>query len=217
VNVLDDLARVTQIFFGPDFQGIFRAGRLNLSALSGATATRTLGVNDVFEAPKVANRRVLTGTAAVLSQKNSHPLTYGELAASVTVAAKRAFAAQVRESRENTAPTGTAYSTNWQGFHKTAVRVEVGGAFSATGADITGAADKILGDLKPHIQTIELQTDLRAYEWRLGDVVAFTYPRGFDAGKNCYVVGIDVDLLGERVNLTLLTQTAPDVTTSSYP
>lgn len=217
IDVLDDIARVTQLCYGPDHEGTWHAFRLNLSGLSAASATRSLTANDLFAAPVVRNGRVITGTVAVRSRKNERPLTYGELAASVSVADKRTYSGQFRDVRESTSPSGTAYSGNWQGFYLTAARREVGGAFAATGADITGIADEILGDLVPHVRTIEVETDLRPYEWRLGDVVLFTYPRyGLDAGVNCRVVEIQSDLVKGSCKLKLLTKVSPDYTTSSY-
>lgn len=218
LDVLDDVARVTQICYGPDHEGTWHAFRLNLSGLSAATPTRALTASDLFGEPVVRNARVITGTVAVRSRKNERPLSYGELAASVSVADKRTYSGQFRDVRESTAPSGTAYSGNWQGFYRTAVRREVEGAFAATGANITSIADEILGDLVPHVRAIEVETDLRPYEWRLGDVVLFTYPRyGFDAGVNCRVVDIQSDLVNGACKLKLLTKVSPDYTTASYP
>jgi hypothetical protein len=218
IGVLDDLARTVQMFYGPDHEGVFRAGRFDLSALSAATATRTLSSADLALAPSVRNVPKITGTVAVQSRRNYRPLSYGELAASVAVDDKRALAAQYREMGENTAPAGTGYSTNWQSYHLTAVRVEASGAFAETASDISDIADEILGDLKPHVKVIDLATDLTAYDWNLGDVVTFTYPRyGFDAGHKCRVARIATNLDEERVELTLITHMAPDTTTASYP
>lgn len=217
LDVLDDIARVDQICIGEDHEGVFRAFRINLSGLSGEVASRDLAVGDVFGAPSVRNDRVITGTVAINSRRNYRPLTYGELAASVAVDQGREFAGQFRETKQNTTPTGTAYSTNWQGFYKTAASKVLQGAFAQTNTDIRDMADEILGDLKPHIKTVEVDTDLRAYEWRLGEVVALTYPRyGFDAGVNCRLIGIETYLTNEIMRLTLLTRIAPDTTSATH-
>lgn len=218
LEVLDDLARTIQMFYGPDFEGVFRAGRLDLGSLAAATSAHELGEADLFEPPHVANAEVITGTIAVRSRMNHQPLSYGELAVAVSVEDKREFSSQYREMRESTAPTGTSYAGNWQSYHKTARREELAGAFATSAGDITGIADEILGDIKPHVKTIDVVTDLRPYDWNLGDVVTFTYPRyGFDAGQKCRVARIATDLGAESVSLTLITHTAPDTTTASYP
>lgn len=217
LEVLDDIARVAQICYGPDHAGTFRAFRLDLSSLSGQTATREVTALDVMEAPGLENERIVTGTVALLSRKNERALSYGEFAGAVTVADRRELAGQFRMASENTAPTGSGYSTNWQGFHRTASRREVGGAIAASGASLTALADEILGDLKPHRKTVSLEIDLRAYEWRLGDVVRLTYPRyGLSAGVNFRLVGIETDLISERCSLRLLTRIAPDTSTASH-
>jgi hypothetical protein len=218
LTILDDLARAVQMFYGPDHEGVFRAGRFNLSGLSAASATRNLGIDDLVDSPAVRNVSKITGTVAVQSRRNYRPLSYGELAASVAVDDKRELSAQFREVGENTTPAGTAYSTNWQSYHLTALRAEASGAFAESSSDITDIADEILEDLKPHVRVIDLATDLTAYDWNLGDVVTFTYPRyGFDAGHKCRVARIATNLDEERVDLTLITHMAPDTTTASYP
>lgn len=215
LTVLDEIAQTTQIFYGPDALGVFRAGRLDLSALAGAVSVNSIDANGVFSDIKVENARVITGTIAILCQKNNTPLSYGELAGSVTVDAKRALSAADRVAAQSTAPSGTSYSSNWQGFYKTAVRTELSGSFDPEAPG--GLADEILGDIKPIIQTIDLPTDLRAYAWNLGDVVTLTYPRyGFGAGQKCKVIAIEPDFLAERVNVTLITKTAPDTTNATH-
>lgn len=215
--ILNDLGRVTQMYITQDHQGVFRGVRLNLSAIDTVAPDRSLAAADLLEGPSISNVRVITGTAAVLSNRNNTVSSYGELAASVAVATRRQLAAQFRESAENTAPTGTAYAGNWQLYHKTVVRKEFSGAFAQSGADITGIANEILGDLKPHIKVVRVKVDLRAYEWLIGDVVRFAYPRhGFVAGRNCKIIGIATDLNTETVELTMITRATPNTTTASY-
>lgn len=218
LTVLDDLARVLQVFYGPDHEGVFRAGRFDLSALSGASSTRSLDYEGCLSEPLVRNANVITGTVAIRSRKNCRPLTYGELAASVSVADKRILSGEYREMAESTAPSGTTYAGNWQAYYRTPVRAEISGAFAASGADVINLADDILDDLKPHVKLIDVETDLTAYDWNLGDVVTFTYPRyGFDAGHKCAVARIAADFDQERVGLTLITRVEPDTTTASFP
>lgn len=214
--VMEDIARVAQVCFGPDHQGTFRAFRVDLSALAAASATRSLTRFDLAGIPRLSNAREIVGTVALRSQRNQQPLSFGEIGGSVSVADRRELSAQYREAAESTAPSGTSYSSNWQGFHKTAIRREVGGAFAASGSDLVAAADEVLGDQKPHIRTVEVETDLRAYEWLLGDVVSLTYPRyGMSSGVNLRLVGVQTDLNSERCRLTLIARFAPAVTSAS--
>lgn len=214
--VMEDIARVAQVCFGPDHQGTFRAFRVDLSALAAASATRSLTRFDIMGIPRLSNAREIVGTVALRSQRNQQPLSFGEIGGSVGVADRRELSAQYREAAESTAPSGTSYSSNWQGFHKTAIRREVGGAFAASGSDLVAAADEVLGDQKPHIRTVEVETDLRAYEWLLGDVVSLTYPRyGMSSGVNLRLVGVQTDLNSERCRLTLIARFAPAVTSAS--
>lgn len=216
LGVLEDIARVAQVCFGPDHEGVFRAFRIDLSGLAAATATRTLQRSDVTGSVSVTNAREIVGTVALRSQKNEQPLTFGEIGVSVGVSDRRILSTQYREVAESTAPSGTSYATNWQGFHTTAIRREVAGAFAATGADLVAAADEILGDQKPHIRTVQLETDLRAYEWLLGEVVALTYPRyGMSGGVNFRLIGVQTDLNADRCRLTLIARFAPAVTSAS--
>lgn len=218
LDVLDDLSRVGQIYWGTDRTGTFRAFRLNLSALSGETADHELTADGVIGYPKVANQRVINGRVFINSGENYTQLTYGELAASLSDATKAAYAAKYRETGADDGPTGTAYATAWQDYFKTAVDTVLEGAFAMDGIRINSTADEIIGDLHPHIRVVDLETDLRAYNWRLGDVVDLAYPRyGFDAGMNFRLIGHEPDLVSERVKLTLITRITPDYTTSDYP
>lgn len=218
LDVLDEIARVSQLFYGPDHEGVFHCGRLNLSGLDSEAHAYSLSASDFKTAPSIENRAIVTGTVVINSQRNMVPLSYGEIASSVGVDDARAFAAQFREVRESTAPSGTAYSTNWQGFHLTATRVEVAGAFQADSTDITQRADDILADLKPHVKILRADVDLRSYVWRLGSVVRVTYPRyGLDGGVNFRLAAIEPDIETETVKIALVTRIAPDITTAAYP
>lgn len=217
-QVLRDIAIVAQVCIGEDSEGTFRAFRINLSALSGATPDHELLERDLTELPAASNVREIVGTVAVRSQKNSTPLNFGEIDSLVSVADARAFSAQFRALGESTAPTGTTYSGNWQSYHLTAVRKEVDGAFSGTAGQVVENADEVLGDMKPHVRAFEVETDLRAYSWRLGSVVSLTHRRyGCASGKNFCLIGREVDLNRFRCRLTLLARFAPNTTSSTFP
>lgn len=217
LDVAEDVARVLQIFYGEDHLGVFRAFRLNLSALAADAYTRELGINDLFGMPNFGNQRVIVGRAAVHTNKNVRPLSPAEIAAAeIALGNGPTLSADYREASENS-PSGATYAANWQGYHKTAARVDVSGAFAQTNTDIPTIRDEIVGDLAPHIKIVRVRTDLRAYSWLLGDVVLFTYPRyEFTAGKNCKVIGIAPDFVAERCEVTMITRTTPDYTTASY-
>lgn len=212
LDVLEDVARTSQIHYGADYQAVIHAFRLDLSGLSSATATRSIGESDLLSDPKIANARVITGTVVVNSKRNYRTHSFGEFAGAVPDSTRNTLSAQYRESGSNTAPTGTAYSTNWQGFHKTARGVEVGGAFEPSGIDLTAVADEILGDIKPHVKTIDVELGLDAYAWRLGEVVTLTMSRyGFASGVKCRVVAVAPDFGGGKVSMQLVTRVAPDI------
>lgn len=217
-EVLRDLAVTAQICIGEDSSGVFRAFRIDLSALAGETPDHYLTAAELTDHPIAANAREIVGTVAVRSQKNETPLSYGEINSLVAVADARAFAAGYRAMAENTAPSGTTYAGNWQSYHKTAVRREVDGGFTGSASQIVDTADEILGDLKPHIRTVEVETDLRAYSWRLGACVNLTHPRyGCAAGVNFRLIGHEIDLNRFRCRLTLLARFAPNTTSSTFP
>lgn len=217
-QVLRDIAVTAQICIGEDNEGVLRAFRIDLSALSGETPDHYLAAAALTEHPVASNAREIVGTVAVRSQRNSTPLTYGEIDSLVAVEDARAFAAEFRAMAESAAPSGTSYATNWQSYHLTAVRKEVAGAFSGSDTQVDDTADEILGDLKPHIRTVEVETDLRAYSWRLGACVNLTHPRyGCAAGVNFRLIGHEIDLNSFRCRLTLLARFAPNTTSSAFP
>lgn len=217
LDVLQDVARVAQIYFVPDNEGVYHAFRLDLSSLQSRTAAWTLTEGDVLKPPDIENARVINGTIAVNSRRNYRPLTFGEFASAVSTVSRQLLSGQYQKSATNTAPSGTSFATNWQGFFKTARRTEVAGAFAQTGASLIAIADEMLADSVPHIKLIKVPTDLRPYEWRIGDVVNFTYPRyGFEAGYNCRVVDIELDPTNDSSELVLITRMAPDYTTASH-
>lgn len=217
-QVIRDLAVVEQVCIGEDNEGVIRAFRIDLSALSGESPGHYLTAAELTEHPSASNSREIVGTVAIKSQKNHVVSSYGELGAAVPVDEKRALAAEYRVLSESTAPSGTSYSANWQSYHLTAVRKEVAGAFASERVILIEMADEILGDLEPHIRTVEVETDLRAYSWRLGACVNLTHPRyGCAAGVNFRLIGHEIDLNRFRCRLTLLARFAPNTTSSTFP
>lgn len=217
-QVVRDLAVVEQVCIGEDNDGVLRAFRIDLSALSGESPDHYLTAAELTDHPAASNAREIVGTVAIRSQKNNVVSSYGELGAAVPVDEKRALAAEFRVLSESTAPSGTTYAGNWQSYHLTQVRKEVAGAFAAEQVILTELADEILGDLKPHLRTVEVETDLRAYSWRLGACVNLTHPRyGCAAGVNFRLIGHEIDLNRFRCRLTLLARFAPNTTSSTFP
>jgi hypothetical protein len=217
LDVLDDIAGVMQIYWGPDYQGVFRAFRLNLSNLANELATRTLSAADVLRAPAIANARVIVGELQINSEKNVRSMAYGDLVAAVIAAGSGpGFTAPFRWVGR-TVLSGLTYAANWASYHKTAALKTLEGAFRQENLDLRDVGVELLGDQKPHIKTLDVITDLRAYEYKLGETVQLTYPRyGFANGRNCKVIGIAPDFVAETVDLTLITRVTPDVVTGSY-
>lgn len=216
-QVIRDIAVVEQICIGEDHAGVLRAFRMDLSSLPTEAHDRELLQSDLTEHPSAENARQIVGTVAIRSQKNNTVSSYGEMGTLVDVATRRQLAAEYRVLAESTAPTGTSYATNWQGFHRTAVKKEVEGAFAAGEADSQTMADEILGDLKPHIRTITCETDLRAYDWLLGDCVRLTHELyGCESGKNLRLIGIETDLNKFRCTLKLIARFEPNTTRGNF-
>lgn len=216
--VLRDIAIVEQICIGEDHEGVLRAFRIDLSSLDTEAHDRELRAGELTKLPAARNAREIVGTVAIRSQKNYTVSSYGEMGDLVDVADRTKLAAEFRVMQENTAPSGTDYASNWQAYHRTAVRREVSGAFAGGAAETTNMADEIIGDLRPHIRTIEVETDLRAYDWVLGDCVRLTHPLyGCESGKNLRLIGIETDLNDGACRLTLIARFAPNTTRSAFP
>jgi hypothetical protein len=89
---------------------------------------------------------------------------------------------------------------------------------SDTALPISGYADELAADLWPMRQVIRARVPLDFYDADLGDVLEITVPRyGLDAGENARIVGIEVDLTDEVIELEMVRQFTPDITTSAHP
>lgn len=216
VDVLDFIALSGRLFWGVDHLGVIRGGRVDTASLPQASATRAIVPDDIFADFGCENLPVRAGTINSFAGKNIQRFDYSAMSSALSVESRRLFSAEYRFAGSNTAPAGTGYSTNWQSYHLTATRVEMKAGLSSS-TDVTAEADAYLAASRPHLKRITVTTDLGSFDWRLGEVVNVTNPRyGFASGRNCRLIGVSVDLTGDHVDLTLLTQVVPQYLVGSY-
>ncbi|MBK8916354.1 MAG: hypothetical protein IPM64_17455 [Phycisphaerales bacterium] len=222
---LDELVAACMGWYGQARVGTITCGLIDPSGLASAAADHELGVSQLKAGISISNIPPTVSRVNVLYDMNAVAQPNG-LVTSLTAAQLRTYAELHRKVQRSTAPTGTAYSGNKPLYHKTMTEgaPRTAGVMNTTafGTDaarpISNYADEIVEDYRPHLQVVDVQATIDAYEWELGEVVLLTYPRyGFEGGKNCRIVGIDVDLDAETLGLSLLTYSAPDTTTASYP
>lgn len=224
IAVLGDLLDSVFGWYGQDNLGQLTVGLLDPSGLAAATPTRTISANEPLDGVTCENVAPTVSRVNV-SYAPNHTVQGGELSSAISDELRTKYSSEYGAVQRSTAPTGTAYATNKPLYHLTMTEGAPKGASmntstfsSVSTAPLADYADEIVADRAPHLQVFRFALDLRAYDWNLGEVVRITYPRfGLDAGKNCRLVGVGVDLLGDRVDIELLAQTTPDYLTASYP
>lgn len=226
-DLLEQLLLPLGGWYAQDYDGKLRAGLVWPTAIQDQVATRTLAINDVLQLASYENLQIPFGGVLLLARQNHFPQTDG-LASSLDAAARAAAARPWLEEYEAGRATGVMYSgydADWWNHHPTAITVTMESALSpqfGTGAAVSRAtsevADALLEDARPWRQYAVVRVGLEAWDWRLGEVVNFTYPRfGCEAGWKFRIVRKVVDLADMSIELGLLTQRTPDTTTSDYP
>lgn len=215
LDLLDEIATATYSWYGWTAAGVLTAGQLDLANIDAATATDTIAAGDVFGDPTCQQLPLEHGKVIINARRNVVTQTDG-LAASVS-AEDRSLWAQPFQARVSTTDPATAtYLANWWDYHKTAIDSRPIDTIIDTGEQ--AACDAITALFRPWNRVIRVTVGLDKYALNPGDCVELTYPRyGFDAGKNCRVAGVKVNLTDETVELTLVTKMTPDYTTASYP
>lgn len=228
VNLIDLLVEISNNafgWFGIDYQGRVTAGIIDPPTISTQAAARTLTASEVdADGIGIENIPIGVGTATLYCDRNETIQTDG-LASSLTAAQRDIYGRPFRVQAASTIPGGTGYVSRWWTYHKAALlgaQVESTlhedwSPASALVATAQQQVDALVADNAPFRQVVNLNTFLQAWDWGLGDVVRFTYPRyGLDAGVNFRIIGIQSDLARQRIGLTLLRQAVPDTTTASY-
>lgn len=228
-NLLDVLDRLSLAAFG--WVGISRTGTLtcglvDVSGIATATATRTLTTKNLKGDSElsVENEPVGIGRTSIQYNRNYTVQTDG-LATSVSETNRRKYANAFGQVQRSADYSGTAYSTNKAFYHKTMVEgepVPLGEtsdySFGLVGLTLTyptGIADEIVADALPHRQFITARARLDFYDVELGEVVRVTYPRyGMSAGVNARVIGVELDLTAQQVDLDLVRQSTPNLSGS---
>lgn len=221
LTIIESLSRAAFGWIGQTRAGLITCGLMDLSGIATATATRTLGRGDIAPASgiQVENDPVGFGRASVLYNKNQGPQTDG-LVAAVTETDRRRYALPFLETQRSDAPTGTAYSTNPDLYHRTMVEAEptelgelTDFVFALAGLTLafpTDIANELVADAAPHRQFILAPCGIEQYDAEIGDVVQITYPRyGMGSGVNARVYGVTLDLTAWRVDLELVRIVAP--------
>lgn len=226
VPLLNGLLAPIGGWYGVDYDGVVRAGIMDLANLQSETAEHELVADDILGEVSCENLPIHYGGFMLNAARNWTVQPDG-LATSLTEAAlalyRREFRSQYNDGNGFVAPS-SAYLPNWWASHRTAIpvvrdsvvadQIDVGAPVSTADTEI---CTERIEDAKPWHKAVRVRVGMIAYNWRLGSVVEFTFPRfGFDAGWNFRLAGRAVDFAAGEMVLTLLTQVTPDYTTSSY-
>lgn len=225
IDAIDKLVGSVFGWWGQDRIGKITCGLVDVSGIAAATADRSLALGDLLADLAIENEPPGISRVNVEYGLN-HTIQTDGLAETVDDEARRTYASRYRYTQRSSAPSGTAYATNKPLYHKTLVEGEPQPAAemdstrfgSDTALPISGYADELAADLGPMRQVIRARVPLDFYDADLGDVLEITVPRyGLDAGENARIVGIEVDLTDEVIELEMVRQFTPDITTSAHP
>lgn len=224
LDVVDDLSRASFGWVGQTRAGLITCGLMDVSGVASATASRTVGGSNLAGAVTVENEPVSFGRATVLFSPNQTIQADG-LDGAVTQENRRRYAIPFLESQRSAAASGTAYSTNPFLYHKTMVEAEPVelpqlstflGYNSGIALGMGDIAAEFVQDAAPHRQNINATCRLDLYDAEIGEVVRLVYPRyGMAAGVKARIYGVTLDLSAGKVELELVRQATPDITTSS--
>lgn len=224
ISVLDELISSCFGWYGDNGLGSVTCGLYDVSGIAAATPSEELPESDVLDTIEWENLPPTLGRVDINYERNLTPQADG-LLASVTDANRAKYSKPYQKIQRSTQPAGQIYLTNKPLYHRTMVdgaprNVDAMDA-TAFGTNVSlplgDYADEVVADSAPNLCVARVPVGLDKYDWPLGGIVEFTHSRfGWSGGVNFMVVGIELDLMEERVNLEMLTQTEPVLTAVAY-
>lgn len=227
ITVLNEILDSAFGWYSQDNLGLLVFGMVDPSGIAAATPARSMAAWECKTGLSCENVAPTVSSANVSYRPNYSPQPDG-LDRLLEEPERTKYSAPYEKVQLSDAPTGTAYATNPALYHKTMTPGAPAFAsindlsfsypsFGVTPVDLSQYANEIVQDRRPNLKVLKTTSGIDKYNWRLGEVISLTYPRfGFDAGRNVRLIGIGVDLLGGKVDLTFLTYVAPEVDTASY-
>lgn len=225
LDVMDDLVHSVFGWYGQTRTGKITCGLVDVSGIANAVPTRTLERRNLAKGAEISVENDLVGPGRITVQYGlNHTIQTDGLVDSVTEEDRRTYATRYLKTERSAAPTGTAYATNPQAYHRTMVEADPRPAaeMSSTllGSDtallLDSYAGELVADFAPTRQFITAPCRLDFFDVELGEVALIDYPRFGLSKVNARVIGVDTDISAGSVTLELVRQVTPDVTTSSY-
>lgn len=222
INVLDGWVDMVFGWYGDDNFGVMNYGLADPSGLSVAAADYTLAEVELIDGLSCQN--VAPTISSVNVNYALNRTVQSDLLATVTDANRTRYGAPFGAVQVSTAPSGTAYATNKPLYHKTMTAgdprdtsIDTSIPGNSTPAPIANFSNEVVEDRRPHLRVLRGKVGIDKYAWALGKVVTVTHSRfGLSAGVKCRVVGLNTDLVGETIDLTLLTYAAPQTAVGSH-
>lgn len=221
MDVLDELAIVTNAWYAWNAAGVLTMGRLDLQNLDAATAIDTITSDDIEGDPSCENQPLPFGRIIYDATPNVVTQTDG-LASSVAASDLSKWVQPYQVRVKTTDPAGTDYPNDWWNYHKTAIdSPPLETRLQHDGSHVTAqaACDERTELFRPWTRLFRCTVGLDKYALNPGDCVTVTYPRyGLSAGKRFRVASVKSRLSSDEraVDLVLVRRTLPDYSTASY-
>lgn len=218
MDVLDEIATLTNSWYSWDYNGKLKVGKLNLQSLSTVTPIDTITEGDMEGDPSCVNMEIRFGRI-IMDAKHNVAVQGSGLAAGVSAFDASKWS-QDSQLRVQTTDRGLSqYADSWWRYHKTAVDSEpLKTSLYAQAPQAQTIVDERTALFKPYVRKFSCSVGLDKYQLNPGDPVLVKYPRyGLTAGKVFRVVSVNVRLTEKLVDLVLVTHADADaLRASSY-
>jgi hypothetical protein len=222
MDVLDEIALLSNSWYGWNTQGQLSVGKLDLQNLDTATAIDTITKDaiPVQSEPSCENVALVSGRLVYQATPNVVAQPDG-LASSVSASDRSKWAQDFQVRVTNTDPAGTDYPNEWWSYHKTAIDSEPlqTRQHDTSGAHVfaQAACDERSELFRPWTRVFKCTVGIDKYALNPGDAVLLKYPRyGLTVGKNFRVISTKVRPSDLAIDLTLVRRTIPDYATTSH-
>lgn len=211
MDVLDQIATLTNSWYGWNNAGQLTVGRLDLPNLDSVTPIDTIRRGDIQGDPVYENQEIKFGRIIMDANKNVATQTSGLLGAvSASDASKWA---QDYQLRVQTTDLGTStYNPAWWKYHKTAVDSDpLETSLYGNTLQAQSIVDERTALFQPWIRKFSCKVGLDKYALNPGDPVKVIYPRyDLQNGQMFRVLSVNVSISDRTVDLILIRHAPAD-------
>lgn len=211
IDVLDEIAVLTNSWYSWKADGTLTVGKLDLPSLDDAAVVDTIRQGDIEGEPECENLPIEFGKIIMDARRNVTVQSSG-LSAGVSAANMSLWTQGFQLRVKTTDPGLSTYSEGWWRYHKTAIDSSpLETSLYAQTAQAQHIVDEKTALYRPWTRIFRCKVGLDKYMRNPGDAVLSVYPRySMNAGLKFRVASVKALLTERAVELVLIRQSTPD-------